>query len=247
MRRHGGDRANWRAAHGLKIVDDACHALGTAYVAEDGTASPIGANAFSDLSVFSFHPVKAIAMGEGGAVTTNDPESPPRLMRARNHGMTRDAREFANADDAFDADGCANPWYYELVEPGFNWRATDIQCALGLSQLAKLDRFLARRRALAAAYDELLAPYAPRLKPVARQRNCLPAWHLYAVLIDFPSLRHDARRVHAQAGRSKESAARSIIFRCTVSAITPNVTASPNFPAPIATTRARSACPSSLR
>lgn len=173
--------------NGLKIVDDACHALGTAYFAEDGAASLVGENAFCDLSVFSFHPVKAIAMGEGGAVTTNDPDVAARLMRARNHGMTRDACEFTNLPEAFEAEGRANPWYYELMEPGFNWRATDIQCALGLSQLTKLDRFLARRRALAAVYDELLAPYAPRLRPVARQRNCLPALHLYAVQIDFPS------------------------------------------------------------
>jgi dTDP-4-amino-4,6-dideoxygalactose transaminase len=120
-------------------------------------------------------------------VTANDPDLAAHLMRTRNHGMTREAREFANRQDAFEADRRPNPWYYELVEPGFNWRANDIQCALGLSQLAKLDRFLARRRALAVAYDELLAPYAPRLKPVARQESCLPAWHLYAVQIDFPS------------------------------------------------------------
>ena len=174
-------------ANGLKIVDDACHALGTAYIAGNGAAALIGENTFCDLSVFSFHPVKAIAMGEGGAVTTNDPDIAAHLMRTRNHGMTREAGEFANIQDAFDADGRPNSWYYELAEPGFNWRATDIQCALGLSQLAKLERFLARRRALAVAYDEMLAPYAPRLKPVARLRSCLPALHLYAVLIDFPS------------------------------------------------------------
>ena len=172
---------------GLKIVDDACHALGAAYLAEAGSPRLIGENAFCDLSVFSFHPVKAIAMGEGGAVTANDPGVAAVLARMRNHGMTREAGEFVNAPEAFEADGRPNPWYYELVEPGFNWRANDIQCALGLSQLAKLERFLARRRALAVAYDELLAPYAPRLKPVARQQNCLPAWHLYAVQIDFPS------------------------------------------------------------
>ena len=174
-------------ANGLKIVDDSCHALGTAYFAKNGAPSLIGENAFCDLSVFSFHPVKAIAMGEGGAVTTNDPDIAAILARTRNHGMTRNTDEFANARDAFETEGRPNPWYYELVEPGFNWRATDIQCALGLSQLAKLDRFLARRRALAAVYDELLAPYAPRLRPVARQENCLPALHLYAVQIDFPS------------------------------------------------------------
>jgi len=168
----------------LKIVDDACHALGASYAGAKGT-SRIGGNALCDMSVFSFHPVKAIAMGEGGAVTTNDPEMARRLMRARNHGMTRDADDFTAADQAFDADGGANPWYYELVRPEFNWRANDIQCALGLSQLGKLDRFLARRRAVVAAYDALLAPYAPVVKPLARTRQCLPAWHLYVARIDF--------------------------------------------------------------
>ncbi|HEY1962687.1 MAG TPA: UDP-4-amino-4,6-dideoxy-N-acetyl-beta-L-altrosamine transaminase [Rhizomicrobium sp.] len=179
------DIAEIARAHGAKIIDDACHTLGAAYVAKDGTVSNIGANRFCDLSVFSFHPVKAIAMGEGGAVTTNDPDLSKRLVRARNHGMTRDAAEFTNAEDALDANGEANPWYYELTEPEFNWRANDIQCALGLSQLKKLGRFVARRRAIAAAYDLLLRPLAPMVRPVARTRSCLPAWHLYVVQIDF--------------------------------------------------------------
>ncbi len=171
--------------NGMKIVDDACHTLGASYVASNGAVSRIGANAHSDLSVFSFHPVKAIAMGEGGAVTTNDSSMARRLVLARNHGMTRDAEDFTNRDAAFDAGGDANPWYYELVEPEFNWRANDIQCALGLSQLKKLDRFLARRRAIVAAYDTRLAPYAPILRPLGRTRTCLPAWHLYVARIDF--------------------------------------------------------------
>jgi UDP-4-amino-4,6-dideoxy-N-acetyl-beta-L-altrosamine transaminase len=172
-------------AHGARIVDDACHTLGAAYVAKDGTVSNIGANRFCDLSVFSFHPVKAIAMGEGGAVTTNDPDLAKRLVRGRNHGMTREAGEFTNADEAFDTSGEPNPWYYELSEPEFNWRANDIQCALGLSQLKKLGRFVARRRAIAAAYDLLLRRLAPLVRPIARTRNCLPAWHLYVVQVDF--------------------------------------------------------------
>jgi UDP-4-amino-4,6-dideoxy-N-acetyl-beta-L-altrosamine transaminase len=169
----------------MKIVDDACHTLGASYVGSNAGACRIGANAHSDLSVFSFHPVKAIAMGEGGAVTANDPDLARRLVLARNHGMTREGRDFTNIADAFDSEGRANPWYYELVEPEFNWRANDIQCALGLSQLAKLDRFLARRRAVVATYDALLAPYAPIVKPLARTRSCLPAWHLYVARIDF--------------------------------------------------------------
>jgi UDP-4-amino-4,6-dideoxy-N-acetyl-beta-L-altrosamine transaminase len=171
--------------HGLKILDDACHAIGADYLARDGSARKIGANDFCDLSVFSFHPVKTITLGEGGAVTANDNDIATLLMRARNHGMTRAPDEFVRHEAAFDAEGGVHPWYYELVEPGFNFRVTDFQCALGISQLAKLERFVARRRELASIYDEALAPLAPRLRPVARQPRCRPAWHLYAVLIDF--------------------------------------------------------------
>lgn len=172
---------------GLRIVDDACHTIGAAFVAKDGTVSQIGSNTFADLTAFSFHPVKTIAMGEGGAVTANDADLARRLVLARNHGMTRQPEDFVHADAAFDSEGAANPWYYELIEPEFNWRANDIQCALGLSQLGKLGRFVARRRALAAAYDNLLAPSAPILRPLARAKTCLPAWHLYVVRIDFKS------------------------------------------------------------
>lgn len=171
--------------NGALVLEDACHAIGTGFIPEDGGVVQIGSNAFCDLTVFSFHPVKTIAMGEGGAVTTNDPEIAKRLARVRNHGVLRNADEFENAAEAFDSDGTPNPWYYELAEPSFNFRANDMQCALGLSQLGKLGRFVARRRALAAAYDTLLAPLAPLVRPTARTRPCLPAWHLYASRIDF--------------------------------------------------------------
>lgn len=171
--------------HGMKVVDDACHTLGAAYVGSNSGAGRIGGNAHCDLSVFSFHPVKAIAMGEGGAVMTNDPDMAKRLVLARNHGMTRDPDDFTNIEAAFDENGEPNPWYYELVSPEFNWRANDIQCALGHSQLMKLDRFLARRRAVVAAYDALLAPYSPTVKTLGRARACLPAWHLYVARVDY--------------------------------------------------------------
>ncbi len=172
--------------HDLKILDDASHAIGTRYRI-GGDEKCVGENALSDMTVFSFHPVKTVTMGEGGAVTTNDPQWAEALRLYRNHGMTRDAALFETQEDAFAAPGAPNPWYYELTEPGFNWRATDIQCALGLSQLAKLSRFAARRRALAAAYDSLLAPLAPVLRPVAHS-DCQPTLHLYPVLIDFAAL-----------------------------------------------------------
>ena len=172
----------------LKIVEDAAHALG-ASEAWNGGSAPVGACKHSDLAVFSFHPVKTITMGEGGAVTSNDARYRERLARFRNHGIVRDSAAMANGELAFDRHGAANPWYYEMPEPGFNYRASDIHCALGLSQLKKLDSFVARRRALAALYDSALEPLGPLVRPVARAATGTPAWHLYTVLIDFESLR----------------------------------------------------------
>ena len=174
-------------AHRMKIVEDAAHALGTVWSDSNGGLLPVGANAFADLTTFSFHPVKTIAMGEGGAVSTNDPEWTRRLKQARNHGITRTPIEFKRVDAAFDESGAVNPWYYELESPGFNWRISDINCALGISQLAKLQRFINARRALAAVYDELLAPLAPLVRPLKRDPRSLTAWHIYPLRIDFAS------------------------------------------------------------
>jgi dTDP-4-amino-4,6-dideoxygalactose transaminase len=124
-------------------------------------------------------------MGEGGAVSANDPEFIRRLKRVRNHGITREPFEFKRVDAAFDAAGAVNPWYYELESAGFNWRISDINCALGISQLAKLQRFINARRALAALYDEMLAPLAPLVRPLKRDPRSLTAWHIYPVRIDF--------------------------------------------------------------
>lgn len=174
-------------AAGLKIVDDACHAIGTGYTAPDGTMHCIGDQAFCDMTVFSFHPVKTITMGEGGAVTTNDDELARALFLARNHGLTREPDAFVQPADAFATDGKPNPWYYELITPEFNFRATDFQCALGLSQLKKLDRFIARRREIAAQYNKALASLSPRIRPLHWYAFSHPALHLYPVLIDFPA------------------------------------------------------------
>ncbi len=159
---------------GWSIVEDACHAVGGA---------GIGACAHSDMAVFSLHPVKTITAGEGGVVATQQPALAERLARLRNHGMVREPAAFTEKDQAFDAAGAANPWYYEMPEPGFNYRLTDIQAALAISQLKKLAAFVARRQALAARYDRALARLAPAVRPVPRAGT--PALHLYAVLIDF--------------------------------------------------------------
>ncbi len=169
--------------HGLKIIEDACHALG-------GTTHghPVGDCVNSDMAMFSLHPVKTIAMGEGGVLTTNDEGLAATLRGLRNHGLVRDAASFENTAMAFDKKGNANPWYYELHAPAFNYRASDIHCALGTSQLTKLERFVDARRKLADSYDEALAPLAPNIRPVSRVNRGTSGWHLYAVLIDFDGI-----------------------------------------------------------
>lgn len=185
------------AQHGLALVDDAAHAIASRYRAADGTSRPIGDGRLMAMTTFSFHPVKTIAMGEGGAVTTNDDSLAVKLQRLRAHGMVRDAGEMQNRALAFDTDGSVNPWYYEMPEIGLNYRITDIQCALGLSQMKKLDRFVARRRALADRYDRQLSPLAPLARPIARSGACEAAWHIYPVLVDFAAAGISRARVMA--------------------------------------------------
>lgn len=170
---------------GLKIVEDACHALGTNYAGE-GRSLSVGACAHADITVFSFHAMKTVAMGEGGALTTNDPALAARLKRLRNHGAEREAKHFTLTELAFNSEGRPNPWYYELSELGFNYRASDIACALGESQLKKLSRFAGERRRLAEFFEAALERFAPAIRPVKRMPGCVPAWHLFTVLIDFP-------------------------------------------------------------
>jgi dTDP-4-amino-4,6-dideoxygalactose transaminase len=165
------------------VVEDACHALGS--LDEQGAAA--GGCAWSDAAVFSFHPVKTIATGEGGMTTLNDPDRDARMRRLRNHGVTRDA-ELMTEPGSFTPDGEANPWAYEQLELGFNYRMNEMQAALGLSQLGKLDRFVGRRRALAARYDRLLARFDGRVRPVASPPGQRFSPHLYTVLIDFEAL-----------------------------------------------------------
>jgi UDP-4-amino-4,6-dideoxy-N-acetyl-beta-L-altrosamine transaminase len=183
-------------ARDLPIVEDACHALGTTY--EDaGSPARVGDARHGTLATFSFHPVKTIAVGEGGMITTKDAALAARMRLARNHGMTRDPEAFRERAAATSARGKINPWYYEMHEPGYNYRLPDILCALGLSQLAKLDRFTARRRALAARYDAALAPLAPAVRIVPPVPGCHPVLHLYVVLIDFPTIGMSREQVMA--------------------------------------------------
>lgn len=155
---------------GAVLVEDAPHALGSTG-AFDGGAHPVGDGAYSSFASFSFHPVKTLATGEGGMLTTNDAVLAARARSLRGHGMVRPAG--------------AEPWVYEMPELGFNYRIPDVLCALGISQLAKLDRFVARRKALTALYVDKLAALAPVVRLAESPAWSDPALHLLTVLIDF--------------------------------------------------------------
>lgn len=160
---------------GITVVEDAAHALGATFEGE-----PVGDGRYARMAVFSFHPVKHITTGEGGMVMTNDEELERRLRRFICHGMERDPAHLEAPSPG--------PWSYEQAELGFNYRITDIQCALGTSQLAKLDGFVARRRELAARYDRLLEG-VDAVAPIGRGPAASnSAYHLYEVLIDFAAL-----------------------------------------------------------
>lgn len=170
---------------GIGVIEDACHALGGRHQSGNKAVSSVGACALSDLACFSLHPVKTMTTGEGGVTTTND-ERQYRMMQVyRSHGMVRDPARFLHRDLGLAEDGVANPWYYEMQALGWNYRITDFACALGLSQLAKLPRFIGRRRALKQVYDRLLPALAPALRIVPGRVGDNPVLHLYAVLVDF--------------------------------------------------------------
>lgn len=165
--------------YGFTVIEDASHAVGASYAGR-----PVGCGEFADMTVFSFHPVKIITSAEGGMVLTNRPELAQHLQRLRSHGMTRDAEQMSEPSHG--------PWYYQQVELGFNYRITDLQAALGLSQLNKLEGFIARRRELASRYNRLLngLPLTlPGLQPEAES-----AWHLYVVRLRLDEISLDHRQ-----------------------------------------------------
>ena len=154
--------------YGFRIIEDASHAVGGQYQGQ-----PIGRCCYSDITVFSFHPVKILTTAEGGMAMTNDSVLAERMARRRSHGITR--------NPALLSGGLLGSWVYEQVELGFNYRMTDLQAALGLSQLRRLPEFLARRRQLAAQYDDGLGGL-PLILPWQRSDG-RSAWHLYVVQV----------------------------------------------------------------
>lgn len=164
------------------MIEDASHALGATYPG----GGRVGNCAHSDMTVFSFHPVKIIAAGEGGMVTTNDERLYRRLLRLRSHGINKGSDPFQAPHNAFH-EGLANRWYYEMQELGYNYRITDIHSALALSQFGKLDRFLVRRRELRRVYDAAFQNQ-PGLTLTQRAGVDHSAHHLYVVRINFSRL-----------------------------------------------------------
>lgn len=152
--------------YGFRIIEDASHAIGGKYL-----GTPVGSCRFSDITVFSFHPVKIITTGEGGMATTNDPALAVKMARLRSHGITRDEAEMTHAPDG--------PWYYQQLDLGFNYRMTDLQGALGLSQMRRLEEFVAHRALIARRYDEMLSGL-PLTTPF-QGGDTSSAWHLYVI------------------------------------------------------------------
>jgi perosamine synthetase len=159
--------------HGLFVIEDASHALGASYQDRSGRRIPVGSCAHSEMTTLSFHPVKHVTTGEGGAVLTNDDDLARTLRRLRTHGIERDPSRLSRLD---------GPWYYEMRELGFNYRITDFQCALGVAQLARLDGWIARRAEIVARYREAFRG-DPRIRFVVEPEWAHPAWHLFAVQV----------------------------------------------------------------
>lgn len=166
--------------YGFRVIEDASHAIGGRYKGE-----PIGIGRYSDVTVFSFHPVKIITTAEGGMVLTNSPELAKRMALLRSHGITRDPAQMTHAPDG--------PWYYQQIDLGFNYRMTEMQAALGLTQMERLDHYVARRHQLARRYDRLLSGL-PVTVPWQHE-DSYSGLHLYVIRLRLGDIRRTHREV----------------------------------------------------
>lgn len=193
--------------YGVKIIEDASHALGASYA--DGQM--VGSGVFGDLATFSLHPVKGVTAGEGGVITTNDEQTYHKLMKLRSHGINKGnfqflgisypSDDFLDPESAFE-DGELRPWYYEMQQLGFNYRLTDFQSALGISQLGKLNSYIDQRRRLVAFYDKAFLP-ANHISPTQVSLRSQSAHHIYVAEIDFAAIgisRHQFMKKMMAAG-----------------------------------------------
>lgn len=166
--------------YGFSIIEDASHAIGGRYLGE-----PIGNCRYSDITVFSFHPVKIITTAEGGMAVTNRSDLADRMKRLSSHGITREPAQMTQAPDG--------PWYYQQIELGFNYRMTELQAALGISQLERLDAYVTKRHALARRYNEMLSEL-PITLPF-QHPDGYSAFHLYVICLQLDKIRPDRREV----------------------------------------------------
>ena len=180
---YAGHPCDWEALqkiadrYELKLVEDASHALGATY-----KERPIGSCNYANVTVFSFHPVKQITTGEGGAVLTNDKVLDERLKLLRSHGVTKDSNLLKKNE---------GPWYYEMQELGFNYRITDFQCALGENQLKRLEDFIERRKNIATYYNQRFSKLNDKVIPPKVSPYVSHAWHIYPLQIDFELMNLD--------------------------------------------------------
>jgi len=167
--------------YGFSIIEDGCHAIGGKYKAE-----AIGNCRYSDITVFSFHPVKTITSGEGGMALTNDAHLAAKMRRLCSHGITRKPEEMTKKSDG--------PWYYQQIELGYNYRMTDIQAALGLSQLGRLTEFVSLRHQIAQRYDTLLDEL-PVTLPRYSEENHFSGMHLYVIRLQLEKIKKSHQQV----------------------------------------------------
>lgn len=172
--------ASLAGRHGIKLIEDASHAIGGRYLDQ-----PIGNCAYSDITVFSFHPVKIVTTAEGGAAVTNDDALAARMALLRSHGITRDPAQMTQEPDG--------PWYYQQIDLGFNYRMTELQAALGVSQMARLDAYVARRHVLARRYDRLLADLPVTIPWQSPQGYS--GLHLYVIRLHLDAISSSHRAV----------------------------------------------------
>lgn len=175
--------------HGALVIEDACHGTGGGFQV-DGKSYRQGGHPWADITIFSFHPVKTLTTGEGGILVTDNAQWAVKARQLRSHGMSRDPATFtglANEDPGLSERG---PWYYEMQELGYNYRITDLQCALGLSQLKKLPDFIKRRQAIVARYNQAFADLEHLSTPALLRQEDRDhiSWHLYTTRINFAKL-----------------------------------------------------------
>ena len=180
--------AQLSAKYGFRVIEDAAHGIGGRYQGE-----PVGSCQFSDMAVFSFHPVKIITTGEGGMVLTNKEDLYEKLIRLRSHGITRKVELMREESHG--------PWYYQQLELGFNYRMTDIQAALGASQMQRLDEFVKRRRFLAERYNQLLQDL-PLVLPW-QHPDTESSWHLYVIRLKLNKISKSHRQVFEDLRQAK--------------------------------------------